>query len=378
MTFIVAGFDSAWGSTNKGAVAFLTLGTGGKVGIQRPPETVSWNSAADVLCEAKPSLIAIDQPLVVRNATAFRPLERFLAEKLYSAHCAAYPANLTGVYTKPLFGDDAPIWKLLENLESNGYVHDPYGVRGIANRNSGMSNCRAYFECYPHLGILGLSGRNMILKYKVRHRCAEDWNELLTLLDRCIVDFNAISDKLSRQNKANEDKLDAVVCAVVAAKWAMDDSSGIVGSLDDGYMVTPLSEFLRDQLSGGLAQGDGVPPVRAKREQLPTAVPRPAEVNNDGQGWCGPERMKVNDMNLWRSRNDWLKVTMGFTRLSVLVQDDNGPFELHFVPYHDEEKKGGDGVKFDPEDTVDAYWRTLSTGACNKNILEFPVMYRYE
>jgi hypothetical protein len=243
-----------------------------------------------------------------------------------------------------------------------------------------LSGRGAYFECYPHLAILGLSGRDTILKYKVRHGCAEDWNKLLNVLADCIVDFDTARAELSRQTKANEDKLDAIVCAVVAAKWSMGNSSGIVGSLDHGYMVTPLSTFLESRLGDQLVQRDGKPPLRTERPHPPAMAPHPPtvpEVGAVGRDWRGPVRMRVNDHgNLWAKHNDWLGSTSGFSHLTVSVQDDDSPFELRFVPFGG---AGGQGVKIDPGDSnIRAYWQMLSAGACNEHLLDFAVVYRYE
>src|SRR5436305_4313500 len=109
---------------------------------------------------------------------------------------------------------------------------------------------RFYFECYPHPAIVGLFDLDHILKYKVVHRNLNAWQTLIGLLRslasaelavRNICSF--VPEDLS-QNKRNEDKLDSIISAYVAAYWWRFGirRSTAIGDLSSGYIVTPHSE----------------------------------------------------------------------------------------------------------------------------------------
>lgn len=370
--FLVGGFDSAWGAGAKGALAYLEVKSTNdnpKLRLAEVPRSVSWQQATADVVERRPLVLAIDQPLIVQNPDGCRPVERTLAQRLHAAHCAAYPANLTN----PCFQPNAPIWRFLHDLNTNGFEHDPFGAR----EDGSAATKHRYVECYPHLAILGLSGLDRILKYKVRHANVEHWQRLLQLIAERVVGFDPAD--FARQTKANEDRVDAVVCAIVAAQWSIPSwDCALIGSLATGYMVTPMSTLLRERLDGALVTTISDRPNSdplATSDDAAAGVASPA-VSLVGEG-ADNVQMVVNDTGcLWASRNPWLTRHTGFDRLRVTLIDEDGAPEMSFVPF---EGQGGPGVKIDrtsPENL--AYWSTLVAGASSQHLLSFQATARYE
>ena len=123
-------------------------------------------------------------------------------------------------------------------LQTHGYVHKPISIPG-------STGGRFYFECYPHPAIIALLDRTRVLKYKCRHRNEKDWQKLVDFLKTLpVTNLSATVDALSFQNKANEDKLDSIVCAYTAVLWWQHGTtqSSMLGNMTDGYIVTPHSE----------------------------------------------------------------------------------------------------------------------------------------
>ena len=153
--------------------------------------------------------------------------------------CGAHSSNLAMAAWAP----GAPVWDFLRVLEDHCYFHNPMAAPSAAGG-------RFYFECYPHPAILGLFDLDRILQYKVHRQRPEDWKTLIGLLRsltdaalpiRNICEF--VTEDL-RQNKANEDQLDSILCAYVAAYWWRFgiERSTAIGDLSAGCIVTPHSD----------------------------------------------------------------------------------------------------------------------------------------
>jgi predicted RNase H-like nuclease len=241
MQAIFTGFDSAWSAVNSGAICDLLL-EGGALQLAAEPVIASWDWAlARAREDTKVDLHvwAVDQPIVVSNEEGSRPVERCLASALMADFgCGARPANLG----MPFWAEGAPVWNFIRALQERGYQHNPMAIPGAGSG-------RFYFECYPHPAILGLFDLGGILKYKVDHRNLSDWQILIRLLrslasaDLPIRNICSFVQEDLPQNKRNEDKLDSIISAYVAAYWwryGIERSTSI-GDLSTGYMVTPHS-----------------------------------------------------------------------------------------------------------------------------------------
>jgi predicted RNase H-like nuclease len=205
-------------------------------------------------------LVAIDAPLVVRNATGRRRCEQLVSRCFGAHHAGAHSANL-------------------------GIAAFRGGVRGerIA-RELGLDVDPAFppaqpvrraIEVYPHPAIVALFGLPLTLKYKAKPgRTLESRSVALTELARRLAALRDADPPLDvgsaprwellcriAEHPASgaalarvEDELDAYVCAYVAAYYWTHGTTRcrVVGDLESGYIVTPVSERQARCLDEGL------------------------------------------------------------------------------------------------------------------------------
>jgi predicted RNase H-like nuclease len=73
--------------------------------------------------------------------------------------------------------------------------------------------------------------------------------------------------RIAHPKKADQDKLDAVLCLLIALHWRTKPrgESMVLGDLTNGYMVSPVSSQVRDYLiipaRKSLVQMDGIVPA---------------------------------------------------------------------------------------------------------------------
>jgi hypothetical protein len=265
-----------------------------------------------------------------------------------------------------------------------------------------------YFECYPHPSIIGMMKRDMILKYKCRHKNSNDWDALRRFLSELpIRNIATILKNLAGQTKGNEDKLDSIVCAWTAYLWWKNGKQGslMAGSMETGYIVTPVTDQMRTSLQKQFGEeinnGEGVTPSIPEPRVTETAMvgnsPRiphsddarrtshPAEnaaapsFRTTAGDWSDIVELFATDTtNLARNKNKkvinpWLDRFQNYRLFVKLVEEDGEP-EIAFIPHsHSENQKtlmadrcGQPGV-----------WRQLVAGASKSNTLCFKVRYRY-
>lgn len=245
---IIFGFDSAWTDTNAGAICAMLFDNQGNVDFI-PPELVGFKAALRFINNHKPpfarKVVAIDQPTIVPNASGMRPVERLAGSVLGYTGGGVQPAN-TGKAN--MFGPEAPIWEFKKSL---GADDDPEIARDAG---------RGLFliEVFPALALPGLhapfAGRYCAPKYNPKNRKfrSTDWSavvetaiktahdlKLKPCADWCNKNFLAVGNL----GKSHQDQLDSVICALIGCVWLSRDCfrSMLLGGLDTGYMVTPVS-----------------------------------------------------------------------------------------------------------------------------------------
>jgi predicted RNase H-like nuclease len=194
-------------------------------------------------------VVAIDAPLVVLNLTGRRPCEREISRCFGAHHAAAHSSNL-GL---PAFRAGVRGGRIAREL---GLSIDPSFEPGSAVRRA--------IEVYPHPAIVALFALPLTLKYKAKSgratagRCAA-FAQLLAHLEgladasppldvtasprwrdlRLAVAEPATGAALDRA----EDEIDAYVCAYVAEYYWTHGLARcrVVGDLDSGYIVTPVT-----------------------------------------------------------------------------------------------------------------------------------------
>lgn len=115
-TFI--GFDSAWADNPKapGAICSISFNGSTFTGFL-PPRLVGFAGASEFIRSAPPgegpTVLALDQPTIVPNATGMRPVEKVVATLVSWIGGGVQPANRG---RRGMFDDGAPVWRFLSDL----------------------------------------------------------------------------------------------------------------------------------------------------------------------------------------------------------------------------------------------------------------------
>ncbi|MFC0626390.1 DUF429 domain-containing protein [Kribbella deserti] len=199
-----------------------------------------------------PCLVAMDAPLVVRNATGNRPCESLVTKYFgkYNAGCHSSSLAL------PHFADGGRAYRLA--LELGLRVDSLERVE------------RQAVEVYPHPAIVALFGLPKILQYKDKPGRDASYcrSELLRLLDfleglplldvsRC-ADWDRIRTAVSLATRKVElarveDSIDAIVCAYIAHyAHHQPDAVRPMGDAETGYILTPVTPDIATRYDAAL------------------------------------------------------------------------------------------------------------------------------
>lgn len=252
-TFV--GFDSAWTISNHGALALLCLkwnsptppnALGNMVLEFVTPESCNFIQAAKRLAEIRQrsdlTVAVIDQPMVVPNDAGQRPVEGIVSSLAGALGGAVQPANRSKAQ---MFGADAPIWSFLQTEIENG---------ASLNFASAPGATKGYWlvEGIPMFSIVGAIPRfeDRMAKYNPQRRRSfrpSDWRNLCTdigsIFRRLKVQVAPVwcqqKAALDRPKKADQDQLDAVICALTALQFWLHGFRRCVavGDVHKGYMV---------------------------------------------------------------------------------------------------------------------------------------------
>jgi len=179
---------------------------------------------------------AIDAPLIIKNLSGMRDCEKQIGKLYGSKGASCHTANLT------LFPQALSV-QLSQDLQQRNYQH--------------ISGKRWQIEVYPHPAIIELFELDYRLAYKKGSIAQRKAGQLLLatylvgLDNRLPFKLNLpsnLSVALTKQEidqlkgehlKHNEDKLDALVCLVVAALHSLTQSK-VIGHEQTGYIVVPM------------------------------------------------------------------------------------------------------------------------------------------
>ena len=252
---IFVGFDSAWADNPKipGGICAARF-DGARFTSFEPPRLVGFD-AARAFVEAQGNdlacLIAIDQPTIVRNATGMRPVERFAARFVSWSGGGVQPAN-TGKAT--MFGDNAPITQFLRSFD---HIEDPAVSRTATTG-------RHIIEVFPALALPALDetfyGRLRGARYNPARKTftADAFHAVRHVIERHYDSiglaqaalWSSSSLKIEKPRKSDQDRLDALICLLIAIQWRLLPAERCVmlGDLTSGYIVTPVSKAMRAKL----------------------------------------------------------------------------------------------------------------------------------
>jgi predicted RNase H-like nuclease len=275
MTTLLVGFDSAWTSTHCGGLVGILQKDDGSFCEFGPPQNVDFRAAEDAICEWQAALaptstvVLLDQPTIVKNATGERPVENLVRSPVGRRHGGMQPSNTS---KRDMFGKQAPVWRFLRRF---GGAADPLGP---------VTNTRV-LETYPVLALIALgwalpdsrpTGR--LPKYNPANRKSftiSDWRYVCRLAARALRELGLAETPMGvdeacgkgSPTKADQDRLDACLCLLVALHLASQKECLMVGDIRTGYIVVPYGAELHAELVSrcvvtGRAPADWVLPFR--------------------------------------------------------------------------------------------------------------------
>ena len=229
------GIDLAWGSTARTGLAAVDP-TGR---LLRSTSVVSDEEIDDWLADlpGPVGVVAVDAPLEVPNATGTRACERALASAYGRYGLGCHVANRS----RPWF--DPPRGETL--ARRHGWSLDPYAGGPVA------------IEVSPHAALIGLFGLGRVLPYKAKARRdlatrQTAFAQLLALLESVAElglpghpDWEEQAAAVRAATRPvhlerAEDRLDAVLCADLARRWATGPATlHVYGTPGEGAVVAP-------------------------------------------------------------------------------------------------------------------------------------------
>jgi predicted RNase H-like nuclease len=255
-TFI--GFDSAWAdnSATPGAICAIRQ-MDDEFETVKEPHLVHFDAALEFIRSVHNpigvTIIGFDQPTLAPNATGCRPVERAVGSLVSWLGGGVQPANQK---REGIFDDSAPVWKFLHELNA---IDDP--ERACIDE-AGLF----IVEVFPALALPSMNpaffGRLAAPRYNPNRRRTfniNSWIEVAqtarTVAERleCEVAAAWCSDltKVESPQKSDQDKLDSIICMLIVACWRLDsrDQLAMIGDLSNGYMITPVSQNVRERLT---------------------------------------------------------------------------------------------------------------------------------
>lgn len=193
------------------------------------------------------TFVAIDAPLIINNQKGQRRCETLISKRYAGRHGSCHSSNLSQYL-------QATSVHLAAQLISRGFRHAP----DLAH----PENQRVMLEVYPHPALLELFRLPRIIKYKKgkvagRRSGQRELQQQLSKLSlfapplECtpkLSEFLATDTSSLRGTalKANEDALDAIVCAYIAYYYWFWGPCGahLFGNVDSGYIVVPILSTL--------------------------------------------------------------------------------------------------------------------------------------
>jgi predicted RNase H-like nuclease len=241
------GVDLAWADRARTGLAVLDadgrLLVSGSVGSD--DEIAAFLADAGVGADAasRDVVVAIDAPLVVRNATGRRECEAQVGRLFGAYDAGAHPSNRSRPYLDPPRAE-----RLARRF---GWCVDPGQVP--------CAGVPVAVEVYPHPAMVSLFGLARVIPYKQKQG-----RELTSLRAATVV----VLDHLERvcgatlrlddsvrwreirgtvtgaarksELRAVEDEIDAILCAYLALLWGRRDARmEVLGDARDGYIVVP-------------------------------------------------------------------------------------------------------------------------------------------
>ena len=254
------GFDSAWADNPRRPGSICALGASFE-----PPRPAGFDAALAFVRAGDAAggltILGIDQPTIVPNVGGARPVDRVAAALMSWSGGGVQPAFRGKV---AMFGDGAPIWRFLAAL---GFRDDPEAAAGAVAGSFVL-------EVFPAMALLALDPAFLAARGRgPRYNPArptfrqEAWRAVrqATTLEARRLGFAEAAawcealDPDAKPRKAVQDDLDALLCALIAARWHRERASCVrIGDRTAGFIVAPAEAVGRARLAAAAAQR-GVP-----------------------------------------------------------------------------------------------------------------------
>jgi predicted RNase H-like nuclease len=281
MTTLLVGFDSAWTATNCGALVGALRTHDGTFQDLGAPQVVGYHQAECVMLdwqaeyEPKATIVMLDQPTIVNNATGQRPVENIVGSPVSLRYGEMQPANKA---RREMFGEEAPVWPFLTRF---GGPTDPLGP--VAKT--------WVLETYPVLTMIALGwtlpdsrAAGRLPKYNPDRKktfSISDWQYVCgpasgVFRERGLMDIiRWIDDAAGNASprKSDQDGLDACLCLLVALYLADGKDCLMVGDQQTGYIVVPYGAGLRAVLNGRCNRTGRVPSEWVRAFRLGASAP---------------------------------------------------------------------------------------------------------
>jgi predicted RNase H-like nuclease len=232
------GLDLAWSERNPSGAVRLARRADGVLEVVerrtlgRDDEVLAW---LEQRAPRGPALVGIDAPLIAPNpAGTARRCDRKVSARLGRFHAGVYPANRARC-ERPL--------RLAARLLERGWTLDPWKAR--------KGSWRGALEVFPHAAAVGLLGLERIVKYKKGpvaarraglERLQDLLHERLPRGPQPLMPFEReqIGGLRGRGLKDLEDRLDALLCAAMTARWLEAPwTCEVIGDPSAGYVLVP-------------------------------------------------------------------------------------------------------------------------------------------
>ncbi len=243
------GIDLAWSPRNESGLAVATIDPrANTVCIERSATAGPLEEILEAVASLpEPLTIAIDAPTVVPNQEGVRDVDRILQRRFGSRSAGAYPVNrkLLGRHNKGI-----PRGEELASLLKDRLGAKEGGIPPRRHRDVWV------IEVFPAAALIQLFGIDRVPRYKKKHRrpwdlCRSElarYLDLLRSLSDPVLDLEVhldIGSSKGKRFKRIEDRIDAVLCAYVAAITWLHGTKAVelLGSPENGYVVLPRSMF---------------------------------------------------------------------------------------------------------------------------------------
>ena len=263
----IVGFDSAWTDKKKAPGAICALEMDGAIPVKfHAPRLATFSDALTFIDSVRSptgaTLVALDQPTVVPNHASMRPVERVAASLVSWMGGGVQPSNRGKI---GMFCDASPIWDFLTRLNATEMPEEARSAK------TGLH----LIEVFPALALASLDPQFFNRLAAPRYNPARrktfkigDWQRVARVAAGHFQAFGtdeatawcAAEAERTAPSKADQDRLDAMLCLLVAMRWRLSprDRSMIAGTLEEGYMVFPVSAVVRERFEA-IAAKRGIP-----------------------------------------------------------------------------------------------------------------------